>query len=117
GLPGEITSTASRASGATPRTGSTCTVACPGNTSTCTWPKFATGTIIGTRTCNPCCTSFSSRSPSRNYVQFWSGKVRNYQKEKGPERALFDAMTGGERVGPGPQVQRGRHRGSAIAGH
>ncbi len=48
------TSTASRASGATPRTGSILTGACRQNTSIFTWEKCATGTTTATRTLSPC---------------------------------------------------------------
>lgn len=47
-------STASKASGATPRTGCILTAACPANTSIFTWAKFATVTTTRTKTSNPC---------------------------------------------------------------
>ena len=54
---GATISTASKVSGAMPRTGCIRTVACLSNTSTFTWAKFATVTTTGTKTSNPCCLS------------------------------------------------------------
>jgi hypothetical protein len=56
--PGAITSTASRASGTTPRIGCIPTAADPANTSTSTWVRFATASITVTKSCIPCDTSF-----------------------------------------------------------